>query len=100
MKKYIVQYSPTAGAQLWLMSLTKKASDPIYQFETTDIDEALEVFKKEVELSVHKKIEELPYSPNDDEFYKNASKLEFLEMDEDGDLADVVDFDSPTYWVE
>lgn len=100
MKKYIVLYSPTAGAQLWLMSLTNKASDPIYQFETTDINEALEVAKKEVEVSDHTKIEELQYSPTDDEFYKNSSKIEILEMDEDGELADCVEFDSPTYWVE
>lgn len=60
----------------------------------------MEVFKKEIEMSVHTKIEKLPYSPNDDEYYKNASKLEFIEMDEDGELADVVDFDSPTYWIE
>ena len=99
-KKYIVQYSPTAGAQLWLTSLSKKASDPIYQFETTDIDEAMEVAKKEVEVSDHTKIEELSYSPTDDEFYKNASKLEIIEMDEDGEPVGCVDFDSPAYWLE
>ena len=100
MKKYIVLYSPTSGAQLWLMSLTKKASDPIYQFETTDRDEAMEVAKKEVEVSGHTKIEELSYSPTDDEFYKKASKVEILEIDEDGDLVGSVEFDSPTYWTE
>lgn len=100
MKKYIVLYSPTAGAQLWLMSLTKKASDPIYQFETTDRDEAMEIAKKEVEVSDHTKIEDLSYSPTDDEFYKKASKVEILEIDEDGDLVDCVEFDSPTYWTE
>ena len=100
MKKYIVLYSPTAGAQLWFMSLTKKASDPIYQFETTDRDEAMEVAKKEVDVSGHTKIEELSYSPTDDEFYKKASKVEILEIDEDGDLVDCVEFDSPTYWTE
>ena len=100
MKKYIVLYSPTAGAQLWLMSLTKKASDTIYQFETTDRDEAMEVAKKEVDVSFHTKIEELSYSPTDDEFYKKASKVEILEIDEDGDLVDCVEFDSPTYWTE
>ena len=100
MKKYIVLYSPTAGAQLWLMSLTNKASDPIYQFETTDREEAMEVAKKEVEVSGHTKIEELSYSPTDDEFYKKASKVEILEIDEDGDLVDCVEFDSPTYWTE
>ena len=100
MKKYIVLYSPTAGAQLWLMSLTKKASDPIYQFETTDRDEAMEIAKKEVKVSDHTKIEELSYSPTDDEFYKKASKVEILEIDEDGDLVGSVEFDSPTYWTE
>ena len=100
MKKYIVLYSPTAGAQLWLMSLTKKASDTIYQFETTDRDEAMEIAKKEVKVSDHTKIEELSYSPTDDEFYKKASKVEILEIDEDGDLVDCVEFDSPTYWTE
>ena len=100
MKKYIVLYSPTAGAQLWLMSLSKKASDPIYQFETTDRDEAMEVAKKEVEVSGHTKIEELSYSPTDAEFYKKASKVEILEIDEDGDLVGGVEFDSPTYWTE
>ena len=100
MKKYIVLYSPTAGAQLWLMSLTKKASDPIYQFETTDRDEAMEIAKKEVEISDHTKIEDLSYLPTDDEFYKKASKVEILEIDEDGDLVDCVEFDSPTYWTE
>lgn len=100
MKKYIVLYSPTAGAQLWLMSLTKKASDPIYQFETTDRDEAMEIAKKEVKVSDHTKIEELSYSPTDDEFYKKASKVEILEIDEDGDLVGSVELDSPTYWTE
>lgn len=99
MKKYIVQYSPTAGAQPSLQSLTKKAHF-IYEFETTDLEEALKVAKKEVEVSDLTTIEELPYSPTDEEFQKNAVKIEILETDEDEEIIDWVDFDSPTYWLE
>ena len=99
MKKYIVQYSPTAGAQPSLQSLTKKAHF-IYELETTDLEEALEVAKKEVEVSDLTTIEELPYSPTDEEFQKNAVKIEILEIDEDEENIDWVEFDSPTYWLE
>ena len=100
MKKYIVQYSQTAGAQPSLQSLTKKALHFIYEFETTDLEEALEVAKKEVEVSDLTTIEELPYSPTDEEFQKNTVRLEILEIDEDEENIDWVDFDSPTYWLE
>ena len=100
MKKYIVQYSPTAGAQPLLQSLTKKAHF-IYEFETTDLEEALKVAKKEIEVSDLTTIEELPYSPTDEEFYKNTTRIEILETDEDGEeLIGWVEFDSPTYWLE
>lgn len=100
MKKYIVQYSQTAGAQPSLQSLTKKAPHFIYEFETTDLEEALEVAKKEVEVSDLTTIEELPYSPTDEEFQKNTVRLEILEIDEDEENIDWVEFDSPTYWLE
>ena len=100
MKKYIVMYSPIPGAQPPLQSLTKKAPEFVYKFETTDLEDALEVAKKEVDVSDLTKIEELPYSPTDEEFYKNTIRIEILETDEEGEeLIGWVEFDSPTYWL-
>ena len=99
MKKYIVQYSQTAGAQPSLQSLTKKAPHFIYEFETTDLEEALKVAKKEVEVSDLTKIEESPYFPTEEEFYKNATWVEILEIGEDGEFIGMIEFDSPTYWL-
>ena len=70
MKKFIVMYSPTPGAQPSLQSLSKKAPEFVYEFETTDLQKALEVAKKEVEVSDLTTVKELPYSPTDEEFYK------------------------------
>ena len=93
-------YSPTPGAQPPLQSLTKKTPECIYEFETTDLEEALEVAKKEVEVSGLTTVKELPYSPTDEEFYKNTIRIEILETDEEGEeLIGWVEFDSPTYWL-
>ena len=99
MKKYIVMYAPTPGAQPPLQSLTKKAPEFVYEFRTTDLEKATRVAKKEVEVSDLTTIEELPYSPTDEEFYKNTTRIEILETDEDGEFIGMIEFDSPTYWL-
>ena len=99
MKKYIVQYWPTStGAQPVLTSLTTKKY--VYQFETSDREEAIKVAKKETEVSDLDKIEELAYDPSDKEFNQNATWVEILETDEDGELIGEIEFDSPIYWIE
>ena len=97
MKKYLVTYAPTPGAQPPLQSLTKKAPEFVYEFEATGLEEALEVAKKEVEVSDLTKIEESPYFPTEEEFYKNTTRIEILETDEDGEFIGMIEFDSPTY---
>ena len=99
MKKFIVMYSPTPGAQPSLQSLSKKAPEFVYEFETTDLQKALEVAKKEAEVSDLTTVKELPYSPTDEEFYKNTTRIEILETDEDGEFIGMIEFDSPTYWL-
>ena len=99
MKKYIVMYAPTPGAQPPLQSLTKKAPEFVYEFRTTDLEKATRVAKKEVEVSDLTKIEESPYFPTEEEFYKNATWVEILETDEDGEFIGMIEFDSPTYWL-
>ena len=99
MKKYIVMYAPTSGAQPPLQSLTKKTPEYVYEFETTDLEEALEVAKKEVGISDLTTVKELTYSPTDEEFYKTTTRIEILETDDDGELIGWVEFDSPTYWL-
>ena len=101
MKKYIVQYWPTTtSAQPPLMSRTDKTPDYVYQFETEDLEEAKKVAKRETEVSDLMKIEELAYDPTDKEFNENATWVEILETDEDGELIGEIEFDSPTYWIE
>lgn len=82
------------------MSRTNKIPDYVYQFETADLEEAKKVAKKETEVSDLMKIEELAYDPTDEEFNENATWVEILETDEDGEeLIGWVEFDSPTYWL-
>ena len=99
MKKYLVTYAPTPGAQPPLQSLTKKAPEFVYEFRTTDLEKATRVAKKEVEVSDLTKIEESPYFPTEEEFYKNATWVEILEIGEDGEFIGMIEFDSPTYWL-
>ena len=82
------------------MSRTNKIPDYVYQFETTDIEEAKKVAKEETEVSDLMKIEELAYDPTDEEFNENATWVEILETDEDGEIIGEVEFDSPTDWIE
>ena len=98
--KYIVQYSPTPTSfQQPLMSRTDKISDCVYQFETTELEEAMKVAKKEVEVSDLVKIEGLPYSWFESLFYNNVTRIEIIERDEDGEFIGMVEFDSPTYFL-
>ena len=96
--KYIVQYSPT-GEQQSLQSLSKNATELVYEFETTELEEAMKVAKKEVEVSDLVKIEGLPYSWFESLFYNNVARIEITERDEDGEFIGRVEFDSPTYFL-
>lgn len=95
--KYIVHYSPTGEQPL--QSLSKNAPELVYEFETTELEEAMKVAKKEVEVSDLVKIEGLPYSWLEALFYKNVTRIEITERDEDGEFIGRVEFDSPTYFL-
>ena len=103
MKKYFVQYTQTeAGLQPYLRSLSK-GSHWIYQYETTDLQEALKVARKEIETTDLTKIEDLEYDLTDREYNLNVSRIDVLQADTDEDgeeIIDWVDFDSPGFWVE
>lgn len=101
MKKYIVQYwSTTSNLQPYLKSLTKNVAKAVDRFETTDLEEAIEIANKEIEVSDLTRIEDVDYDISDNEFYKYATWVEILEFDEEEELVGEVDFKSPTYWLE
>lgn len=99
MKKYIVQYwSTTSGLQPSLKSLTKNVAKAVDKFETTDLEEAIKVANKEIEVSDLTRIDDVDYDISDNEFYNYATWVEILEFDE-GELIGEVDFKSPTCWL-
>lgn len=101
MKKYIVQYLyTTANLQPYLRSLTKNVAKAVYQFETTDLEEAIKIVNKEIEVSDLPRIEDVDYDISDKEFNNYGTWIEILEFDDEGELIGKVDFKSPTYWLE
>ena len=101
MKKFFVQYAPTTtDVQPFLKTLTK-GNHMIYQYETTDLQDALNVARKEIEVSDLTNIKEIEYSLTDKEYNQNVSWIEILETDDSGnEIIGWVDFDSPRFLVE
>lgn len=101
MKKYIVQYWPTTSdLQPSLRSLTKNFAKAVDKFETTDLEEAIKIANKEIEVSDLARIDDVEYDISDNEFNKYATWVEILEFDEEEELIGEVNFKSPTYWLE
>lgn len=101
MINYIVQYWCTIAArQPFLKSLTNNVAEAVYKFETTNLEEAIEIANKEIEVSGLTKINNICYDISNDEFYRYATWVEILKFDESGELIGEVYFKSPIYWLE